>query len=109
MENLPSQNPAQGSLQESSSAPAQEPVEILVKCYVINTATGDVVERPYPELRDKADLISIYTVRGLVHVWCADIYQECHVIAFVGLLEKLLVAQGVSVINRQVNEFIAPL
>ena len=109
MSHLSSQNPVRGSLFESSSASSQEPVEILVKCCVVNTATGDVVERPYPELRDNADFISIYTARGLVHVWCADFYQECHAVAFVGFLEERLVAQGISVINRQVNSFVAHL
>ena len=87
-----------------SATDSQEPVEINLRCCVVVPATGDVIERPYPELRGQPDVIyALHTSRGLVDVCCADFYLECHALMFVDALEQHLKAQGVNVINRVVN------
>lgn len=87
-----------------SAADSQEPVEINLRCCVVVPASGDVIERPYPELSGQPNVIyALHTVRGLIDVLCADFYLESHAHLFVAALEQQLREQGVNVINRVVN------
>lgn len=88
----------------SSATDSQEPVEITLTCCVVVPATGDVIERPYPELGGQPNVFyALHTARGLIDVLCADFYLESHALLFVAALEQQLREQGVNVINRVVN------
>jgi hypothetical protein len=99
-------SPSLGSVLSSvtSAAESQEPVEITLRCCLVVPATGDVIERPYPELSGQPNVFyALHTARGLIDVLCADFYLESHALLFVAALEQQLREQGVNVINRVVN------